>query len=137
MFIDIKNRANDPEIIKLLAACIFENCEKRAAKDADEYKQRSKWKLFGWSENKKILAVCGCEVRPDKAIIRHIATGESTRGQGIGRKMIAALRQRYNLPIEAETDDDAVDFYRKCGFEAALVPKQKYSIRRWTCVLPV
>jgi predicted aminopeptidase len=37
------------------------------------------------------------------------------------------------MAIEAETDDDAVDFYRKRGFTTTAI--QKYGVRRWTCVL--
>ena len=38
------------------------------------------------------------------------------------------------MAIEAETDDDAVNFYRKRGFTATAT--QKYNVRRWICVLP-
>jgi GrpB-like predicted nucleotidyltransferase (UPF0157 family) len=41
----------------------------------------------------------------------------------------------YKLTITAETDDDAVGFYRKCGFNATAF--QKHGIQRWNCVLPV
>jgi hypothetical protein len=46
--------------------------------------------------------------------------------------MITALSETYHLPIEAETDDDAVEFYRKNGFTTTAT--QKYNVRRWNCV---
>jgi len=49
--------------------------------------------------------------------------------------MVTTLQAQFKMTIEAETDDDAVGFYRKCGFEVTAI--QKYDVRRWTCVLPV
>jgi len=37
--------------------------------------------------------------------------------------MITALREKYRMMIEAETDDDAIDFYRKCGFKTTAIYK--------------
>ncbi|MDR3264006.1 MAG: GNAT family N-acetyltransferase [Clostridiales bacterium] len=50
---------------------------------------------------------------------------------GIGRMMIKELKAKYDKPLEAETDDDAVGFYRKCGFETAEIARN--GIRRWIC----
>jgi GrpB-like predicted nucleotidyltransferase (UPF0157 family) len=91
--------------------------------------------LYGWVENGEIFGVCGYEAHADYIEIQHIAVAENKRRQGVGGKMVAALQASFNLPIEAETDDDAVDFYRKCGFEATAI--SKYDVRRWTCVLPL
>ena len=65
--------------------------------------------------------------------ILHISVAESSRGQGIGSKMVLALQSQYSMPLEAETDDDAVDFYRKCGFKTTSI--QKYGVIRYTCTL--
>jgi len=50
--------------------------------------------------------------------IKHIAVSPAERGKGLGRKMITFICDKYliNL-ISAETDIDAVNFYRKCGFK--------------------
>jgi len=82
-----------------------------------------------------IVGVCVFDVSTSKVQILNIAVAEDSRTQGVGRKMIAALRDRYNTPIEAETDDDAVGFYRKCGFETTVF--EKHNTRRYACVLQV
>jgi len=48
--------------------------------------------------------------------------------------MVTALEEMYGLPIEAETDDEAVAFYRKRGFETTEFDHPKRG-RRYTCVL--
>jgi len=135
VFTNIKKQATDPEIIKLLSACIYEYSIERATAEAKNYQLHDERFLYGWLENDKILAVCGGELQSGVVIIRHISACENLRGQGIGSKMISALQWQYNLPIQAETDDDAIDFYRKCGFETTVI--RKHNMRRWVCLLPV
>ena len=64
----------------------------------------------------------------------NIAVAENARGYGIGRAMISALQDQFQLPITAETDDDAVDFYRKVGFGVTSV-SAKSGVSRYACVL--
>ena len=46
-----------------------------------------------------------------------IAVAEALRGRGIGRYMVRRLLEAVPCStLTAETDDDAVDFYRRCGF---------------------
>jgi len=85
------------------------------------------------------MGICGFRVLQNNVEICHIAVAENARGKGIGSKMVAALLDKYGMDIQAETDDGAVDFYRKCGFEATAMYKQYdgKDFRRWTCVLPM
>ena len=47
-----------------------------------------------------------------------IAVSERNRGKGVGRNLIRQVMERENLKsIRAETDEDAIGFYRRCGFE--------------------
>ena len=133
MFCDIKNQMDKPEIKQIMAACVFDNSSKGMDQVQSDYQRHSSWQLWGWFENDIITGVCGFEDHPDWVEILHIAVAEDARGLGIGSKMIKALAAQYKKTIEAETDDDAVDFYRKCDFEATAI--SKYDVRRWTCVL--
>ena len=132
MFINIKNNMHNLEVRRILAACVWDNSETGMDKVEENYIRHKDWQLYGWYENEKVVGVCGFEVHSDWLEILHIATCESVRGRGIGKLIIAEL-QKYKINIEAETDDDAVDFYRKCGFEATEI--RKYDVRRWACVI--
>lgn len=52
----------------------------------------------------------------NRAEILNIATDGAFRGLNVGRFMLeqTMVRCRINI-LEAETDDDAVGFYRRCG----------------------
>ena len=51
------------------------------------------------------------------AEITGIAVAENVRQQGIGKRMIQFVMESSDVEqLKAETDDDAVEFYRKCGF---------------------
>jgi len=128
MFRNIKDQLDNPVVRNIFAACVYKNADKKL----EQYRSCDTLSLYGWVENGEIVGVCGFEVR-DTVEIKHIAVAENARGRGIGSAMIAALRAQFCLTIQAETDDDAVDFYRKVGFEATEF--EKYGVRRWACVL--
>jgi GNAT superfamily N-acetyltransferase len=134
MFINIKDRLTDPIVLQLLAASSYENTMERAAKKAEEFRNRHNWSLYGWIENGEIIGSCGYKVyHTDRVEIMSIAVAESSRKRGIGSKMITALSEEYLLPIHAETDDDAVGFYRKVDFDTS--PFDKNGYRRYACIL--
>ena len=133
MFRDIKNQMRSHVVRQILAACVFDDSPEGLDKLADDYHRHGDWQLFGWFDREILLGVCGFEVHSDWVEILHIATSENARGHGVGRAIIAELQNIYKMTIEAETDDDAVVFYRKCGFETTAI--RKYDMQRWTCVL--
>jgi len=134
MFSNIKDQLDNPAILKILAASIYENSAERTANRAEEYRSRYNWSFYGWIDNDEIIGVCGFKVyHTDRVEILNIAVAEQIRGRGIGKAMVVALRDEFLLPIHAETDDDAVDFYRKVGFYTIAFDKNGYN--RWNCVL--
>ena len=60
----------------------------------------------------------GYTVSGTEVTIRHIATASASRRTGIGTRLLAALQQSApgGLPIVAETDSEAIGFYRTNGF---------------------
>lgn len=133
MFCDIKDKLDDPTVRTIMAASAFDPSPKAMEQKAAGFRRHESWQLYGWVENDEIVGVCGFEVHKDYVEILNIAVAENIRHRGVGGKMIAALQKKCEMAIEAETDGDAVDFYRKRGFIATAI--QKYGVRRWTCVL--
>jgi len=67
-------------------------------------------------------------VEPALVTLEYIAVTGRQRGSGLGRRLVDAVRRaRPDLPLHAETDDDAVGFYRGLGFEIAAAPRDS----RW------
>ena len=67
-----------------------------------------------------------------------IAVPEKLRRRGIGRRLIQYAMESERLErINAQTDDDSVGFYRKCGFalEKNVVDYPDGSVVRYNCVL--
>ncbi|MBR5995820.1 MAG: GNAT family N-acetyltransferase [Eubacteriaceae bacterium] len=67
-----------------------------------------------------------------------IATSEKLRHRGIGKHLIQfAMESECLERINAQTDDDSVGFYRKCGFteERIVVDYPDGSVVRYNCVL--
>ncbi len=133
MFYDIKDQLDNPAVRVIMAASAFDPSPEAMDYKAAEYRRHESWQLYGWVENGRIIGVCGFEVHKDYVEVLNIAVAESVRHHGVGGKMITALWKKYEMAIEAETDDDAVDFYRKRGFQATTI--QKNNVRRWKCVL--
>ena len=51
------------------------------------------------------------------ATVLDIAVNENCRKQGIGSALLSFVLENFNiLELTAETDDDAVGFYKKFGF---------------------
>lgn len=67
-----------------------------------------------------------------------IAVSEKLRRRGIGKQLIlSAMELEVIGRIEAQTDDDSIGFYRKCGFaeERTVVDYPDGSVIRYNCVL--
>ena len=136
MFCDIKDQLDNPIVRQILSCCLWD----KSPKGVDEALRRySGEQFYGWTENDQPLGVCGFRVLQDKVEICHISVTENARGKGVGSAMVTALQEKYEMPIEAETDDDAVEFYRKRGFVATAFYKYsdvlKLRYRRYACVL--
>ena len=138
MFVDIKNQTENPVVRNIYSQSLFDKSEAGIDKRLKPYRESADYHLYAWILNDKILGTCGFQVLPDKVIIRGIAVDENERRKGVGSAMISALREKYNMSIEAETDDGVVEFYKKNGFVAApfeRVFENNFAKRRWTCVL--
>jgi len=73
-----------------------------------------------------------------RVVMKYIATVEARRGARIGSSLVHELQRRHpGLAIFAQTDDDAIGFYRKLGFTETAAPQDPRwpSQRRYDCLL--
>ena len=135
-FVNLKTRLDKPEVQRVWSLSIGYATPEKLARVVERCRGNAARKLWGVTDGADVLGVAEYYIRDDGTLyICNIAVTEQRRGQGIGKFMIAALHEKYGLPITLETDDDAVDFYRKCGFEAQPFMHAQYGIRRWDCRL--
>ncbi|WP_337993591.1 GNAT family N-acetyltransferase [Lysinibacillus sp. CNPSo 3705] len=64
--------------------------------------------------------------------MKHIAVLADQRGKGIGSKMIHFIASKYPS-IVAETDYEAVDFYRCYGFFITSLGEKYPGVERFLC----
>ena len=136
MFINIKNKMDNLVVQKIIAYAAFDGSPEGVAKTVQEYVLNPKLYFYAWAENDSILGICGYEIHDDKLEIHLIAVDEDSRTRGVGGSMVIALQEEYNKDIEAETDDDAVEFYRKRGFTTHEFIHEKRG-KRYACVLKI
>lgn len=81
-------------------------------------------------------AVVGVRQRDGAGEITHIAVRADIRGRGVGGRLIRWLRFQYQSVTTwtAETDDDAVGFYRALGFLVEALPSRYPDVVRYRCV---
>lgn len=75
----------------------------------------------------------------DPVVLEYLATHEGAQGRGYGRALVAAIQEKHpRRTLFAETDDDAVEFYRRLGFsiEHTDSPDPRWpDRRRYRCTL--
>jgi ribosomal protein S18 acetylase RimI-like enzyme len=68
-------------------------------------------------------------------VITHIAVDSTWQGRGIGRSLIEWTASYLGLRmVEAETDREAVGFYRACGFVIESLGKKYPGVERFRCI---
>ncbi|WP_243522666.1 GNAT family N-acetyltransferase [Bacillus pseudomycoides] len=73
-------------------------------------------------------------IKENKARICHIAVSPNSRYKGIAFEMIKKVIHMHGLIyLEAETDDEAVGFYKKCGFTIISLGEKYPGVERFHC----
>jgi len=93
--------------------------------------------VYAWSIGGQTVSAAGIgvQVSGNAAEVLHIGTAPQFRGQGYGRALLHGIRAHLGLTtLSAETDDQAVAFYRRSGFEIASLPSA-WSTPRFRCTL--
>ena len=98
--------------------CMFMPTEEKFNKKMNTFLIDNSIKIFAcFNQGKTVGVIVVSFSEESKVEIIGIAVDSSSRNKGIGSYMINQLISNYSLhSVYAETDSDAVDFYRKCGF---------------------
>ena len=99
--------------------CMYNPSKEKFNKTVDSFLIDNTIKIFACSEQNEIKGIIIVTFyMAQKLEILGITVAEKERNKGIGSFMINKLATEYHIKtIYAETDKDAVDFYRKNGFK--------------------
>jgi ribosomal protein S18 acetylase RimI-like enzyme len=130
------DRLSDPDVRELLALALGAPTAEAVEQTANRYANHEDWLLFGVERDGRVAGLVGFELLSDRhARIHHIAVAPSYRRNGLARALVSDLVRRLELLlVSAETDDDAVGFYARCGF-AIGVAAPRLGTRRYECEL--
>ncbi|GGU28719.1 GNAT family N-acetyltransferase [Nocardioides albus] len=99
------------------------------------YVTQADTRMCGWLDGTALVVAAGLMVSDRSVEIGHIATRHDRRRQGYAARLIRSVASEVApLPLFAETDDDAVDFYRRVGFTVTVVDSP-WPTNRYRCVL--
>ncbi len=125
------------------AFSIYASCMYRPT--YEDYKARMKdcladpsTKVFVSEDRGRKTGMLVMKFSEDAAEIIGIAVSENARRRGIGKQLIQRVMKSEDLEsVKAQTDDDSIGFYRKCGFseEKTVVEYPDGSAIRYNCVL--
>ncbi len=133
-FSDIKESLCDEKIYSLLAPSVFEPTRERLADHAERYIKDADTSVYAGSVSGEYKGIVVFKITGNSAEILDIAVKEEDRGKGIGTAFLNFIFSRFDITeITAETDDEAVEFYKKYGFRIAGT-KMKFNTVRYICV---
>ncbi|QRN49635.1 GNAT family N-acetyltransferase [Macrococcoides bohemicum] len=89
---------------------------------------------YVYVDENKFIGVITINVQDDICVITSLAVDETYQGRGIGKKLINHIKENY-YNIVAETDDDALAFYRKQGFVIESLGEKYPGIIRYLCTI--
>lgn len=90
--------------------------------------------FWGYEEDGELLGVMGIQHVRDVTLIRHAYVRTARQSQGIGGKLLAALRPQTTRPILIGTWADAVwaiRFYEKHGFRLVSSQEKERLLRKY------
>lgn len=130
---DVKEIITEPDILKLLAPSVFNPTQQCLLNRAKKYQEDEKTNVYAYKEDNEYKGVVVFEVSDSTATILDIAVKPEHQGQGIGSELVDFIFNSFNAQnITAETDDDAIEFYKKYGFIIADT-KVEFDTKRYVC----
>jgi ribosomal protein S18 acetylase RimI-like enzyme len=94
--------------------------------------------LFLACEDAVPVGVIGVRAERDELVIAHIGVAPARRRRGLGSYMVRQVATRLRpAAISAETDAEAVGFYRAYGFEIQTLGERYPGVIRYRCHLRV
>jgi ribosomal protein S18 acetylase RimI-like enzyme len=125
---------HEQQIQELLAYSVFPDPD-NLEETLQEYEADDHLELYGYESDDVMVGILGFKREGgNKLTITHIAVRPDSRGAGFGRGLILeAIAMFKPSVVQAETDEEAVDFYRSIGFEIKSLGEVYPGVERFAC----
>ncbi|HNX13774.1 MAG TPA: GNAT family N-acetyltransferase [Oscillospiraceae bacterium] len=135
--INIKNRLHEPAIRSVFTLSMYLPTPEKLALRAAAYQADPDVSVFACFDKEKPLGTIVLTNHGAQSFeIMSIAVIPNCRNQGIGSKLITyAAQSLHCAQITAETDNDAIGFYRRCGFVITSLGEKYPKCIRYLCKL--
>lgn len=131
---DVKEKITDTVILELLAPSVYYPTEERLLNRARKYQEVENTHIYACKENGELKGIVVFKIADSSATILDIAVKPEHQGQGIGSKLIDFIFNQFKVDnIIAETDDDAVEFYKKNEF-TVVDTETKFNVKRYSII---
>ena len=126
------------DAFSIYASCMYHPTYKDYKAQMEDYLSDSSTKVFVYEDRGRKTGMMVLKLSEDAAEIIGIAVSDNARRKGIGTQLIKRAMESQKLKrVKAQTDDDSIGFYRKCGFseEKIVIEYPDGSSVRYNCVL--
>ena len=126
------------EAFSIYASCMYHPTYDEYNTQMEDYLLDSSVKVFVSENRGRKTGMMVLKLSEAAAEIIGIAVSDNARRKGIGKQLIQRVMKSENLEsVKAQTDDDSIGFYRKCGFseERVVIEYSDGSVVRYNCVL--
>jgi ribosomal protein S18 acetylase RimI-like enzyme len=135
MIIDIKGRLRESGILDILAEAAYMPTPEKMARRADDYESDGGVSAFGYFDGTVRGVIVLKRLEQASYEIISIAASPKHRNEGVGSALISYAAQALCCAsLCAETDDDAVGFYKSCGFTVTSLSEKYPGTVRYLCV---
>lgn len=133
--VDVKANLFDPEVLTLLKPSVYNPTPERLKRRVEKYSSDKNTFVYACKIDGVYAGIVVLKTENDTAEILDIAVKPEYPKHGIGRNLIGFIFTQFPIDtITAETDNEAVGFYKKCGFTVTSVGEVS-STKRYFCQL--
>lgn len=113
-----KDWLQSEEAFSIYASCMYQPTYDAFKKRMKSYASDSSVKIYVCTEDGDQIGILVLQTSSAEAEIMGIAVSDRFRNWGVGRHMILQVMEQERFKcMKAQTDDDAIGFYRSCGFQ--------------------
>ncbi|KKI93102.1 reductase [Bacillus sp. SA1-12] len=87
---------------------------KQLQQTVKQYETADDWQLFLWKQEEDIIGAIGVVLKGDELVeVQHISVNPSHRQQGVGKRMVNAVKDLYKNKSVVPNDETEA-FFKKC-----------------------